>query len=143
MTAMTPAECRDFLAAGTRTAKLATTRADGRPHVVPVWFVLDGDDLLVTTGKDSVKGRALRRDGRVALCVDDDHPPYAFVLIEGTATTTEEPAEVLGASIRNAVRYVGQELAAEYGALNAGDQMILARITPEHVVSENNITEIG
>ncbi|MDN5851284.1 MAG: hypothetical protein L0K86_00295 [Actinomycetia bacterium] len=37
---------------------------------------------------------------------------------------------------------VGQELAAEYGALNAGDQMI-ARITPEHVVSENNITEIG
>lgn len=140
---MTPAEYRDFLAAGTRTPKLATTRADGRPHVVPVWFVLDGDDLLVTTGKDSVKGRALRRDGRVALCVDDDNPPYAFVLIEGRATTTEEPAEVLGASIRNAVRYVGQERAAEYGALNAGDQMILARITPEHVVSENNITEIG
>ncbi|MGQ0573795.1 MAG: PPOX class F420-dependent oxidoreductase [Pseudonocardia sp.] len=118
-------------------------RTDGRPHVVPVWFVLDGDDLLVTTGKDSVKGRALRRDGRVALCVDDGNPPYAFVLIEGRATTTEEPAEVLGASIRNAVRYVGQELAAEYGALNAGDQLILARITPEHVVAENNITEIG
>ena len=80
MPAMSDTEYRDFVTAGTRTAKWATTRRDGRPHVVPVWFVLEGDDLLITTRSKSVKGRAVLRDPRVGLCIDDDRPPYAFVL---------------------------------------------------------------
>ncbi|MET9972570.1 PPOX class F420-dependent oxidoreductase, partial [Streptomyces sp. NPDC006356] len=72
---MTDEEWRAFVSRGTRTAKLSTVRADGSPHVTPIWFVLDGDDLVFTTGKSSVKGRNLARDGRVALCVDDDRPP--------------------------------------------------------------------
>jgi PPOX class probable F420-dependent enzyme len=72
--AMTPERWRAFLAQGTRTAKLATTRSDGRPHVVPIWFVLDGEDLVFTTGGRSVKARNLRRDPRVCLCVDDETP---------------------------------------------------------------------
>jgi hypothetical protein len=75
MPAMSDTEYRGFITAGTRTAKWATTRRDGRPHVVPVWFVLEGDDLLITTGSKSVKGRAALRDPRVGLCVDDDRPP--------------------------------------------------------------------
>ena len=91
MPTMSDERYREFLTADTRTAKLATTRRDGRPHVVPVWFVLDGDDLVTVTAKDSVKGRALLRDGRVAVCVDDDRRPYAFVMIEGATTTRENP----------------------------------------------------
>lgn len=75
MAEMNPHEYRTFLQAGTRTLKLATTRRDGRPHVAPVWFLLDGDTIVFTTGADTVKGRDLRRDGRVALCVDDERPP--------------------------------------------------------------------
>ena len=66
---MTPEEVRAFLMAGTRTGKLATVRRDGAPHVVPIWFVLDGDDVIFTTGSTSAKGRHLRRDPRVALTV--------------------------------------------------------------------------
>ena len=65
MPPMSDAEYRDFVTAETRTAKWATTRRDGRPHVVPVWFVLEGDDLLITTGSKSVKGRAVLREPRV------------------------------------------------------------------------------
>jgi PPOX class probable F420-dependent enzyme len=137
---MSDAEYRDFVTAGTRTAKWANTRRDGRPHVVPVWFVLDGDDLLITTGAKSVKGRAVLRDPRVALCIDDDRPPYAFVLIEGCANVSTDPDEVLRAATLNARRYVGAERAEEYGQLNGGEGMLLVRITPEKVVSENNIT---
>ena len=68
---------------GTRTAKLATVRADGRPHVAPVWFDLDGDEIVFTTGKDSVKGKNILRDPRVMISVDDENPPFAFVFIEG------------------------------------------------------------
>lgn len=140
MPQMTEEEYREFLSEGTRTAKLATTRRDGRPHVVPIWFVMDGDDLIFTTGKESVKGRAILRDGLVALCVDDENPPYAFVLIEGTATTAEDPDEMLRVSTRNAARYVGEEKAEEYGWLNAAEGEMLVRVTPSKVVTENNTT---
>ncbi len=86
MEKMTDEERREFLRAGTRTAKLATVRADGRPHVAPVWFVLDGDDLVFTTMATAVKSRNLRRSPRVMLSVDEEAPPFAFVLIEGVAT---------------------------------------------------------
>ena len=73
---MTADEIRSFLFDGTRTAKVAATAmADGRPHVMPVWFVLDGEQIVFTTEARSVKGRNLRRDPRVALVVDDQMPP--------------------------------------------------------------------
>lgn len=54
-------------------------RADGSPHVVPVWFVLDGDGAMVlNVDGGSIKAKALRRDPRVSLCVDDETPPYSF-----------------------------------------------------------------
>jgi hypothetical protein len=60
-------EWRGFLSSGTRTAKLASRRVDGRPHVTPVWFVLDGDDLVFTTQRDTVKGRNIR-NARASCC---------------------------------------------------------------------------
>ncbi len=59
---MKGAELDRFLGAGTRTGKLATTRADGSPHVAPIWFILDGGDLVFMTGADTVKGKAMMRD---------------------------------------------------------------------------------
>jgi nitroimidazol reductase NimA-like FMN-containing flavoprotein (pyridoxamine 5'-phosphate oxidase superfamily) len=57
-------EQREFLSRGTRTAKLATTMRNGSPHVMPVWFVLEGDELVFNTGADTVKGRNLTRGCR-------------------------------------------------------------------------------
>ena len=50
---------------------------------MPVWFILDGDDLIVLASHAAIKDRNIRRDGRVALCVDDDHPPYQFTTLSG------------------------------------------------------------
>ena len=140
MAEMTTAEYFAFLTEGTRTAKLATTRADGRPHVVPVWFVMDGDDILFSTSATSVKGRNLRRDGRVSLCVDDERPPYAFVRVDGVVKVSDDPGEVRRVSYRTALRYVGPDRASEYGELNAGQEMIALRVTPDMITSEDDIT---
>lgn len=91
---MTDEEWREFVSHGTRTGKLSTVRADGSPHVAPVWFVLDGDDVVFNTGKATVKGRNLARDGRVALCVDDDRPPFGYVVLRGQARLSEALDEV-------------------------------------------------
>ncbi len=80
---MSTEEWHAFVSAGTRTGKLGVVRKDGSPHVVPIWFVLDGDDFVFNTGAATVKGKSLRRDGRATICVDDDRPPFAFVSAAG------------------------------------------------------------
>ncbi|MFE2296413.1 PPOX class F420-dependent oxidoreductase [Streptomyces sp. NPDC059452] len=127
---MTDEEWRAFLSEGTRTAKVSTVRADGSPHIAPVWFLLDGDSLVFNTGKKSVKGRNLERDGRVSLCVDDDRPPYAFAVVQGRAELSEDPEELLRWATRIAGRYVGPEAAEEFGRRNgvAGELVVRVRI---------------
>ena len=136
---MTDEEYRRFLCAGTRTAKVATTRSDGRPHVVPVWFLFDQGDLVFTTGTKSAKGRSLLRSGHLEICVDDERPPYAFVAIDGRSTTNDDPDQLLAWTTRIAARYVGQERADYYGKINAGPDQMVVRVMPTTVVSENNV----
>ncbi|WP_441251634.1 PPOX class F420-dependent oxidoreductase [Kitasatospora sp. McL0602] len=138
---MTEPEWRAFLSAGTRTAKLATTRADGRPHVAPVWFLLDGDDLVFNTGQSTVKGRNLARDGRVMLCVDDDRPPFAFALVQGRATLGSDLPEVRKWAGLIAARYMGEERAEEYAARNGVPGELLVRVRIEKVSAETGIAD--
>jgi PPOX class probable F420-dependent enzyme len=138
---MTEPQWRAFLSAGTRTGKLATVRQDGRPHVAPVWFLLDGGDLVFNTGKETVKGRTLARDGRAALCVDDDNPPFSFVIVEGTTTLSEDLPQVRHWATRIAARYMGEDQAEAYGARNGVPGELLVRLRIETVVALAGIAE--
>ena len=128
-------ERRAFLSAGTRTAMLATTLADGSPHVMPIWFVLDGDDIVFNTGARSAKGRNLRRDPRVALAVDDPDPPFSFVHVRGRAYISDGLAEVRRFATIIAGRYMGADRAEEFGARNGVPGELLVRITPERIIA--------
>ncbi|MFD7164658.1 PPOX class F420-dependent oxidoreductase [Streptomyces violascens] len=132
---MTSDEWRRFLSEGTRTGKLSTVRADGSPHIAPVWFLLDGDDLVFNTGAETVKGRNMARDRRVALCVDDDRAPFGFVVVEGVAELSEELDEVRGWATRIAARYMGEDKAEEYGARNGVPGELLVRVRIDKVVA--------
>ncbi|HMQ31590.1 MAG TPA: PPOX class F420-dependent oxidoreductase [Chloroflexaceae bacterium] len=139
MQKLSAAEARAFLLARPRTAKLATVRADGRPHVAPVWFALDGDDLLFTTWHTTVKAANLRRDPRVCLCVDDEAPPFAFVIVEGLAALSEDPDELRAWATRIAGRYMGADQAETYGRRNGVPGEILVRVTPTRLVGQADI----
>jgi PPOX class probable F420-dependent enzyme len=136
---MTPPEVARFLMDGTRTAKVATTNSGGQPHVMPVWFVLDGNDLVFMTGARSVKGRNLRRDPRVALVVDDDVAPYAFVHIRGRATLSEDMDELLRFATEIGGRYMGPDRAEEFGRRNAVPGELLVRVIPERIIAETDV----
>jgi PPOX class probable F420-dependent enzyme len=138
---MADGERRDFLSAGTRTGKLATVRADGRPHVAAVWFVLDGDDVVFMTGRDTVKGRNLRRDARASLLVDDERPPFAYVRVDGAAEISEDLGDMLGWSRRIAARYMGADLSERYGRRNAVPGELLVRLRPTRLVSEAGVAD--
>ena len=138
---MSDEERRAFLSAGTRTATVAVTRRSGAPHVVPIWFVLDGDDVIFTTGVDTIKGKAIGRDNRVALCVDDDSPPFSFVTIEGVAHIGRDLDEILVWATRLGARYMGAELAEEFGRRNAVPGELLVRVAATRVIAKARISD--
>lgn len=130
-----------FIRGQARTAKLATTKRDGSPHVVPVWIDLDGEQIVFTTGRDTVKARAMRRDPRVSLCFDDETPPFSFVTIAGTAEISSDLDEVLVWATRIGGRYMGAERAEEYGRRNAVPSEVLVRITPTRVIGAIGVAD--
>ncbi|MEZ0358414.1 PPOX class F420-dependent oxidoreductase [Mycobacterium sp. SA01] len=130
-----------FLSEGTRTAKLAYVAADGRPLVAPVWFIVDGGQLVFNTGKATAKGRALSRDPRVAICVDDQDPPFSFVQVQGTASLGEDPDELLDLATRIAARYMGAERAEEFGKRNGVPGELVVRVTPTKVITAFNVAD--
>ncbi|MGW0495672.1 PPOX class F420-dependent oxidoreductase [Streptomyces sp. NPDC003007] len=136
---MTDAQWREFVSHGTRTAKLSTVRADGSPHVAPIWFLLDGDEVVFNTGQDTVKGRNIVRDGRVALCVDDDRPPYSFVVLRGRARVSDDLDVTRHWATRIGARYMGEERAEEFGARNGVPGELLVRVTVDRVLAERDI----
>ncbi|CCA60558.1 PPOX class F420-dependent oxidoreductase [Streptomyces venezuelae] len=141
MTKMTEEEWRAFVSAGTRTGKLATVRDDGSPHVAPIWFLLDGDEFVFNTGKDTVKGRNLARDGRVSLCVDDDTPPFAFVSLSGRAELIEDLEELRLWAGRIGARYMGEDRADEFGERNGVPGELLVRVRIEKVVAQAGVAD--
>jgi PPOX class probable F420-dependent enzyme len=131
---------RDFVRASPpRTAKLAVVRADGSPHVAPVWVDLDGEDIVFMTSAATVKGKAILRDPRVSLCWDDERPPFSFVVLTGTASTSVDPAELLVWATRIGGRYMGDDRAEEYGRRNAVAPEMVVRVRPSRVVAKVDV----
>jgi PPOX class probable F420-dependent enzyme len=121
-------EASQFLLAGTRTAAVATVGRDGHPHVAPVWFTLDESEVVFSTSSGSAKAKNLQRDHRVALNVDDDRPPFAFVTIRGEAQLVPRPDDFLVWTTRIARRYVGPDRALEVGTSYTEMDDLLVRI---------------
>lgn len=124
-----------------KTAKLAIVRKDGSPHVAPVWVELDGDEIVFMTSAATIKGKAILRDPRVCLCWDDERPPFSFVMIAGTATTSTDPDELLAWSTRIGGRYMGAENAEAYGKRNAVPPEMVVRVTPTKITAKRDIAD--
>jgi PPOX class probable F420-dependent enzyme len=145
MYVMSRDQWREFASAGTKTGKLAVVRADGSPHVVPVWFVLDTegeqDYVVFNTGVDTVKAKAMRRDPRFALCVDEEAPPFSFVTIHAEAELSGDVTEMLPWSTRIGGRYMGAAAAEEFGRRNAVPSELLVRGRITKVIAQGGMTD--
>ncbi|UQA97678.1 PPOX class F420-dependent oxidoreductase [Streptomyces halobius] len=137
-------EWRSFVLTGTRTGKLATNRKDGRPHVTPVWFLLDEEadgQVVFTTWHKSLKYKALCREPRFSLCVDDQEPPYGYVTLECTAELTDNPSELLSWATRIGARYMGYDHADAYGRRNSVPGEYLVRATVDRAIAFHGIAD--
>jgi len=156
MAEMRSKEIKRFLMQGTFTGKLATVKKDGSAHVVPIWFVLDDEDesnrkgeqkvgdIVLTTGSTSIKAKNIQRDNRVSISVDDQTPPFSFVVIHGTAKIhNSKKDELLKWATRIAERYMGNDKAEEYGRVNSGEGAVLVHIKPTKMIAEKDIAVLS
>ncbi len=114
-------------------AKLATINADGTPHLVPIWYMHDGRDLLMITRPTSRKVRNLRRDPRVTVCIDRPTPPYAGAVVRGVAELEQVAHQDL--AVPMAVRYLGVDAGRLIGAQYAELDLMTIHIHVEHLMS--------
>jgi len=141
MESMADDERRAFLSSGTRTGKVAWISASGRPHVAPIWFMLDGDDVVFTTHSESAKGKAFVRDRRISMVVDEETPPFAFVKLDGLVSIDENPADLLTWATRIGGRYMGPDRADEYGRRNGTPDEYLVRLHPDRLQAYRGIAD--
>ena len=71
--------------------RLATTGADGSPHVVPLWYAMDGDDAVIISERKTAKVANLQRDRRAALAVGGEPEKGPAYLLRGSVTITDDP----------------------------------------------------
>ena len=133
MTKMSQREIETLLAEP-MVAHLVTVRADGRPHVVPVWFEWHGRRAQVMTDRSSVKARNIRHNPMVALSIAKEQRPYQYVTVEGMAQiTTDNLTEVVR---RICFRYDGPERGPAFAdELLADEHLVLLEINVARVVS--------
>jgi PPOX class probable F420-dependent enzyme len=103
-TALTAAQ-RAFLEEK-RFAVVGTKNPDGSPHLAVMWYVLDGDDIVVNSADGRVKDRNLAADPRMSLVVEDG---YRWIRFDGRAQIEHDQATAQADIRRLAARYYEDE----------------------------------
>jgi PPOX class probable F420-dependent enzyme len=118
-----------------RFAVLATINGDGTPQQTVMWYVLDGDEILMNTAVGRIKDSNLRRDARVSVCVEDG---YTFVTLTGTARLIEDQPTAQADIRRLAIRYHGLEQGNRMAAEQfSRQQRVTVRLPIERVIANN------
>jgi len=136
---MSDEDAWQFLRTGSRTATFASTREDGRPHAVPTWYAVDGDEIVFTTWHTTVKAANIRAHPAVVVLVQDPEPPYAYVAVEGDARLIDDLPLCREISTLLGAQYMGADRAEEFGKRNGVEGELVVRVRPTKVHGQANV----
>ena len=129
---MTPEERKAFLREH-RLAIVGAERKDAPPQLSPVYYVMDGDDLLISTTATRAKAKVIRRNAPVSVCVLGEQPPFPYLTVYGRGRIeTDGAVDVMmavggamaGNPLPESVRPTIEERAKK-------EQRVVLRVTPE------------
>ena len=142
MKKMNQEEIREFLMKETFTGKLGTINKDGSSHITPIWYILDENNhITFTTYSKSVKAKNLLRDSRICICVDDQAPPFSFIIVYGVAKVNSQSTDILIWTTKIAERYMGKESSLENGKRNAIEGELLIKVIPTKIIGQKDISD--
>ena len=141
MKAFSETERQEFLAA--KHVAVLSVAAEGRPPAsVPMWYdYTPGGDIRINTGAGARKSRLIEQAGAVTLVVQNEEPPYQYVVVEGTVvnTTTPTPLEVREAI---AIRYLGEEGGRAFVKTLEGNTSVLFTVRPDRWITADFSDEL-
>ena len=135
-----PAHHREFVTRN-RLCVLGWNRAIGAtegPPLTPVFYVTDGDDVLVSITEDRAKTRALRRDPAISVCVLGEEMPFPYVTLFGTAHIDPDPTtafELMARVVEVFGRQLDDDAREKLHARSDREGRVVLRITAERSVS--------
>jgi PPOX class probable F420-dependent enzyme len=128
MLAQIPASHQHLLKDETKAfAFLATVLKDGSPQVSPVWFNVEGDQIVINTARGRLKDKNMSKRARVALSIPDPKNPYSYLLIRGQVTDVTEEG---GYDHINKLSHIYKN---EDFPKRPGQVRVIYKIKPEHV----------
>ena len=117
-----------------RFAVLATIQEDGTPQLTTMWYLLEGDTIIMNTKASRYKERNIRRDRRVAICWEDG---YDYLSINGTVEIIDDPQTTQRDIYRLATRYNGEEAAKQQMEnMFSKEQRVTFRIICERIIEQ-------
>jgi uncharacterized protein len=115
---------------------LSVAAADGRPPAsVPIWYdYAPGGNIRINTGAASRKSKLIARAGAVTLVVQNEQPPYQYVVVEGTVVNTTRPTP---RDVREeiAIRYLGEEGGRAFIRSMEGQDTVLFTVRPDRWIT--------
>ncbi len=133
MSATLSAKARAYLEER-RFAVLATINHDGSPQLTTMWYLLDGDEILMNTKVGRAKERNMRRDPRVSICVEDG---YNYLTISGTVQMIDDQETAQHDIYRLSARYHGEETAQQQMQEQfSHEQRVTLRLACEHIIDD-------
>lgn len=113
-------------------ARVSSNGADGYPHTAPTWFILDGDDIVVISERDTRKIKNLLADPRAAVQVGGEPGDALAVLVRGDFVLSDDVGNAM--TNRITYHYEDKALAEQHIAEWADFDMVILRMTPKSVV---------
>ena len=138
--ALSEAEIEQFLQ-GPWSARLACVRADGTPHVLPLWYEWDGRSFWVAASPGAQWKQVVDETGRVSLTIDEPWPPLRRAFVVGAAAAvpaSQIPGGLAGLRQRLAVRYLGQG-ADQQPELCQIEGWTAVQITPQRLTGQQGL----
>lgn len=130
----------DAFLAEPRHAVVAALRRDGSPQLSPIWYLCESGRLYFSMFAESARSRQLRRDPRIALCIDAGHPDARYVTIYGTAELIEAESPWRDDLEWRILRryHETEEQARRYQEETAGQgRSVLVVVTPERIAGRD------
>jgi uncharacterized protein len=142
MKAFSETERQEFLAA-LHVAVLSVAATDGRPPAsVPIWYdYTPGGNIRVNTGAASRKSKLIEQAGAVTLVVQNEQPPYQYVVVEGTVVDTTKPTP-LDVREEIAIRYLGEEGGRAFVRSIEGQSTVLFTVRPDRWITADFSDEL-
>ncbi len=115
-----------------RFAVLGTINRDGTPQLSTMWYLLEGDTIMMNTKVGRVKERNMRRDPRISLCFEEG---YNYVTVSGKVEFIDDQQTAQADIYRLAVRYDGEESAQRQMQESFGkEQRVTLHLKFDHVI---------